>query len=76
MAVAAFILGGILGMIGAIATLILTEAGWGAAVMVYFALGYAVPVVALVAMLIRTAPDSQGEVEASGGVRKARVVRH
>lgn len=55
MAVAAFILGGILGLIGAIAVMLLTGAGWGAAVTVYLALGYGVPGAMIAALLIREA---------------------
>lgn len=75
MAVAAFTLGGIVGLIGAIATLMLTDAGWGMALMVYFGLGYAVPGVALGALLIRTGIRASSDAEGSAQTRKARVSR-
>lgn len=55
MAVAAFILGGILGLIGAGLLMLLTGAGWSTAVMVYFALGYGLPGAMIAALLIREA---------------------
>lgn len=75
MAVAAFILGGIVGLIGAIATLMLTDAGWGTAVMVYFGLGYAVPGLAVGGLLIRAGIRSRNDAEGSRHARKARVSR-
>lgn len=75
MAVAVFILGGIVGLIGAIATLLLTDAGWGTALMVYFGLGYAVPGVALGVLLIRGRARRSGDAEISGAPEKARVSR-
>lgn len=75
MAVAAFILGGIVGLIGVIATLMLTDAGWGMSLMVYFGLGYAVPGVALGALLLRAGIRSRSDAEGSRHARKARVSR-
>lgn len=75
MAVAAFILGGILGLIGAIATLALTDAGWGTALMVYFGVGYAVPGVAVGGLLIRASLREPVDKEISQPPDKARVSR-
>lgn len=75
MAAAAFILGGVLGLIGAITVLVLTDTGWGTALMMYFGLGFAVPGVALGALLIRSGIRAPGDVEGSRQSRKARVSR-
>lgn len=48
-----FLVGGVFGLIGALATLGLTDAGWGVVVAVYFAVGYTPPLLALVINWLR-----------------------
>lgn len=75
MAVAAFIVGGILGLIGAGLLMLLTGAGWSTAVMVYFALGYGLPGVVLCGLLIRSGIRALNDAEGSRQSRKVYVSR-
>lgn len=72
MAAVAFILGGVAGIIGAIATLVLTEAGWGAALKVYFLLGYGVPILTLIPGLLHHAAGGAAQPDC----KEAPATRH
>jgi hypothetical protein len=48
-----FVAGGGIGLLGALATLGLSDAGWSMAILVYFLAGYALPLLALAANLLR-----------------------
>jgi hypothetical protein len=41
--IAAFLVGGVAGLLGFVATLLLADLGWGMAIGVYFVIGYGVP---------------------------------
>lgn len=49
MIIIAFLLGGIVGIFGAIITILFTDQGWAMAVVVYFVAGYGVPLAILAA---------------------------
>lgn len=49
MMVAAFLVGGVAGMLGAAATVLFTDLGWGMALVVYFTAGYGLPLAVLAA---------------------------
>lgn len=52
MMIVAFILGAIAGILGAVATVLFTDLGWGMAVVAYFTIGYGVPLAVLAATSI------------------------
>ena len=56
MIVVAFLVGGIAGLLGAVATLLFTDLGWGMALAAYFGAGYGLPLAVLaVANLAKSA---------------------
>jgi hypothetical protein len=55
MSVFGFLLGGVVGLAAAIALRVLTDAGWGSVIAVYFLVGYGTPVLFLVLAKIRCA---------------------
>lgn len=56
MIIVAFILGGIAGILGATATILFTDQGWGMAFIVYLVAGYGVPLAVFAATSV-TKPE-------------------